>query len=197
MFQRDTKWHFKVVMVGPNESTSLRAGLAMPGAKIFAEPGGVYENISEQQKDLPAIEQFVKNGGRYLGICMGAYFASQGEYGVLGLFPATAKMYFAEPGAQITTENKAGPVTVKWRGKTRTVFYGGGPSYAIPSGTAGVNVLAYYTNGEVATAISNYGKGKVGVSGPHVEADQSWYFNSTYPGSTVDLADDFVDTLMN
>ena len=196
MFLNDTQRHFKVVMVGPSESTSLQAGLAMPGVKILAEPGGIGEQVVAQQADIPAIIQFVKNGGRYLGICMGAYMASQGEYGVLGLFPAPAKVYFKEPGAQIAVED--GEISVNWRGKTRSVFYGGGPAYTIPSGTAGVTVLATYSNGEVATAVASYGKGKVAVTAPHVEApDESLYYGDHYPAPTQDLANDLINTLMS
>ncbi|WP_240498141.1 hypothetical protein [Williamsia sp. 1135] len=36
-------------------------------------------------------------------------------------------------------------------------------------------VLATYPNGIAAVMVAPYGQGKVGVSGPHPEADQSWY----------------------
>ena len=131
---------------------------------------------------------------------MGAYLASQqgGFSGLFGLFPAKANVYFEEPGAQTTTIDDT-EITVKWRGKVRRVYYAGGPAYILPRGTAGITVLAHYTNGEVAAAVAKYEKGKVAVSGPHVEAPTSWYseYNVPYHGSTQDLGNDLLDTLMH
>ncbi len=197
MIQNNTKWHFKVLLVGPSESISVQAGLAMPGVKIFAEPGATGDDttsLAAQKGNIRAIRKFVKNGGRFLGVCMGGYLAGKDEF---GLFPVPANEYIKRPRA--STANTADTVIpITWRGKVRQMYFQDGPSFILTPRTSGVTVLATYSNGEVAAAVARYGKGKIAVSGPHPEADQSWYsaYNLLYPGSTQDLGDDLIDTLM-
>ena len=60
-------------------------------------------------------------------------------------------------------------------------------------------VLATYTNGTIAALVASYGKGKVGVSGPHPEATAAWYraYNlANSDGMDADLGYDLIDTLM-
>ncbi len=60
-------------------------------------------------------------------------------------------------------------------------------------------VLATYTNGKIAALVAPYGKGKVGVSGPHPEATAEWYEASHLvnpEGMHADLGYDLIDTLM-
>ena len=197
MIQNDTKWNFKVLLVGPSESTSVQAGLALPGAKLYAQPGGNGDDttaFAAQQGDVTAIQNFVKNGGRFLGVCMGGYLAGKDMFGV---FPVPANEYITEPGAS-TTSTADTVIPITWRGKVRQMYFQDGPSFIIPAGTPGVTVLATYSNGEVADAVATYGSGKTAVSGPHPEADQSWYsaYKLPYPGSTQDLGNDLIDTLM-
>ena len=197
MIQNDTKWHFKVLLVGPSERTSVQAGLAMPNAKIFAEPGATGDDttsLAAQKGNIPAIQNFVKNGGRFLGVCMGGYLAGKDEF---GLFPVPANEYIDEPRAS-TTSTADTVIPITWHGKVRRMYFQDGPSFILTPGTTGVTVLATYSNGEAAVAVARYGKGKTAVSGPHPEADQSWYsaYSLPYPGSTQDLGDDLIDTLM-
>ena len=78
------------------------------------------------------------------------------------------------------------------------MYFQDGPSFILTPRASDVTVLATYSNGEVAAAVARYREGKVAVSGPHPEADQSKYsaYNLPYPGSTQDLGDDLIDTLM-
>jgi glutamine amidotransferase-like uncharacterized protein len=89
-------------------------------------------------------------------------------------------------------------VQVNWRSKSRYMYFQDGPYFILNRGATGVTVLATYTNGEIAAMVAPYGKGKVGGSGPHPEADRSWYnaYNLPYPGSTQDLGNDLIDMLM-
>ena len=59
--------------------------------------------------------------------------------------------------------------------------------------------LATYTNGKIAALVAAYGKGKVGVSGPHPEATAEWYAAHhlvTPEGVNADLGYDLIATLM-
>ena len=197
MIQNNTKWHFKVLLVGPSESISVQAGLAMPGVKIFAEPGATGDDttsLAAQKGNIPAIRKFVKNGGRFIGVCMGGYLAGKDEF---GLFPVKAREYINEPGASTTSASDT-VIPITWRGKVRQMYFQDGPSFILTPRASDVTVLATYSNGEVAAAVARYREGKVAVSGPHPEADQSKYsaYNLPYPGSTQDLGDDLIDTLM-
>ena len=57
-------------------------------------------------------------------------------------------------------------------------------------------MLATYSNGLAAAVVARYGRGSVGVSGPHPEAPASWYSESglTNPnGVRLDLGYNLVE----
>jgi glutamine amidotransferase-like uncharacterized protein len=70
-------------------------------------------------------------------------------------------------------------INVLWRGRPKTIYFQGGPSFKFKTGlsaakVAKVDVVAKYGNGQIAAAIVPYGAGAVGVMGPHPEASASW-----------------------
>ena len=193
-----SKWGFDVKYVGPNEPLSISDGLKLPNVKLYAQPGGndslsqAYRRLRSDARD---IQNFVKNGGRYLGICLGGYLA--GATPGFNLLPGDTDEFFTSPGATVKN-TKDTTVDVNWRGQSRSMYFQDGPYFILNRGASGVTVLATYTNGEIAAMVAPYGKGKVGGSGPHPEADRSWYsaYNLPYPGSTQDLGNDLINTLM-
>jgi glutamine amidotransferase-like uncharacterized protein len=195
---QSSQWSFDVKYVGPNESLSVSEGLKLANVKLYAQPGGgssVSKAYRQLQHDANDIQNFVKNGGRYLGICMGGYLA--GATPGFNLLPGDTNQFIASPGATVKN-TKDTIVQVNWRGKSRSMYFQDGPYFILNSGATGVTVLATYTNGEIAAMVGHYGQGKVGGSGPHPEADRSWYsaYNLPYPGSTQDLGHDLIDMLM-
>ena len=89
-------------------------------------------------------------------------------------------------------------LSVTWRGTPRQLYFQDG-GYMVPHRQAvGVTVLARYPNNTIAAIVASFGTGKVGLSGPHPEAPPEWYRDGglPYPGSTQDLGDDLVNTLM-
>lgn len=201
LLQSDTTYHFDVRYVGPNESLSVQAGLSLPGVVLYAQPGGngtVETAYAEMRKDVPALRSFVKNGGRFLGFCMGGYLEGTGPgFNLLSEVGGDTDEYTTSPGATVTTDVNT-VIQVLWRGTPRSIFFQDGNYFTFQNGTNGATVLATYTNGEVAAVVAPYGKGKVGGVGPHPEADTTWYraYNLTYPGSTADLGHDLIDTTM-
>ena len=193
-----SKWGFDVKYVGPNERLSIADGLKLPNVKLYAQPGGddslsqAYRRLSSDARD---IQNFVKNGGRYLGICLGGYLA--GATPGFNLLPGDTDEFITSPGATVKN-TKDTTVDVNWRGQSRSMYFQDGPYFILNRGASGVTVLATYTNGEIAAMVAPYGKGKVGGSGPHPEAVRSWYsaYNLPYPGSTQDLGNDLINTLM-
>ncbi|WP_244135648.1 hypothetical protein [Burkholderia seminalis] len=102
------------------------------------------------------------------------------------------------PGS--TLRGVADTVTpVVWRGKRRWIYYQDGARLpAAPDGSAGA-VPATYPNGDIAAATYRYGKGRIGLAGPHPEADESGYrrYGLRSPdGVSPDMADDLIRATM-
>ncbi|WP_235980642.1 hypothetical protein [Streptomyces albidus (ex Kaewkla and Franco 2022)] len=133
----------------------------------------------------------MREGGRYLGFCMGGYLA--GRDPGFGLLPGDTGAYTATRGASVRTADDT-VITVRWRGRQRHVYFQDGPYFALEK-AADSTVLATYGNGRAAAVVVPYGAGKVGVVGPHPEADRSWYEDAglTNPeGVRFDLGHDLV-----
>jgi glutamine amidotransferase-like uncharacterized protein len=198
LLKSNTIWNFNVIYVGPDEKMSVQAGLQLPNVILYAQPGGdgsVKNAYRRLNADASAIQNFVKNGGRYLGFCMGGYLVDDNPGYDLGL---NTDQYISASGATVTNE-RSDIVQVSWRGYTRWMYFQDGPYFIPDNCIAGQTILAYYTNGKVAAMVQPYGKGKIGVSGPHPEAPTSWYTKDglTDPdGLDADLGHDLIDTLM-
>jgi hypothetical protein len=198
LLKSDTLWNFNVMYVGPKEDISVLAGLRLSNVVLYAQPGGggsVNRAFKKLKNDAPAIRNFVFKGGRYLGICMGAYLVDNDPGYDLGL---STNQYIRTAGASVKTTSDT-RVPVIWRGTNRMMYFQDGPYFIPDCNIAGQIILATYTNGKVAAMVQPYGKGKIGVSGPHPEADNSWYKAAKLKnpgGLDADLGIDLIDTLM-
>ncbi|KAI8818983.1 biotin-protein ligase [Fimicolochytrium jonesii] len=145
------------------------------------------------------VEDYVKNGGSYLGICAGAYFACKGVefevgrqgYEVVGgrelrFWPGIGKgsvtenfIYDSEEGARavkVVRDNQFAAGGVE--GAAVDLYVNGGPYFDLTNVTLGdsAHVLAWYSNDD-GSAIADrpaivecvVGKGKAILSGPHFE----------------------------
>lgn len=54
------------------------------------------------------------------------------------------------------------------------IYFQGGPAFTVEAGPDDT-ILARYSNGRVAAGFFGFGRGAVGVTGPHPEAPLSWY----------------------
>lgn len=119
-----------------------------------------------------SLKRYLSQGGRYLGICGGAFVASlgwadEGNYvKALGLVPAESDDYDGDFSPKI--------YEIRWLGEVRRMYYQAGPNFALKPSTEPVRELAYFDDGRIAALMSAYGRGKVAVSGPHPEAPASW-----------------------
>ena len=185
---------FRTELCGPNERTALTAE-ALASATLYAQPGGT---------DLPpawrhmhpyaeTIRSFVHGGGHYLGFCLGGYLA--GHNPGFGLLPGDSNEYIESRGAEVTSPTDA-VIAVRWRGRRRRVYFQDGPYFTLRP-HARATVLARYENGLAAAVVARYGVGRVGVVGPHPEADRSWYVGlPPRPVDSRDLGYDLVETTM-
>lgn len=194
---RASKYHFQVKYIGPRENLKLTAA-NLAGATLYAQPGGGDDvgsaAASIGESGLAAVRAWVRSGGHYLGFCMGAYLAGSSGFGIIqgevdSAVNRSGSLVF-EPDDTVTP--------VVWRGKKRWMYFQDGA--VLPAaGTSGFSSLATYPNKDIAAAVYSFGQGRVGLVGPHPEADQRWYDNYDLKdpdGIDADLAQDLLNATM-
>ncbi|GLZ52108.1 BPL-N domain-containing protein [Actinomycetospora sp. NBRC 106378] len=180
---------FDVATVGPDGDRPLEAEV-LAGAALYAQPGGgslrhAWRHLRRHRRVL---RSWVADGGSYVGFCLGAYLAGRGPG--LGLLPGDTDQYVTSPHATVDDPDADALVEVDWRGRRRTLFFQDGARFTRTDGT---DVLARYPGGEVAALVAAYGRGRVGVVGPHPEATADWFTDVGLPVHDArDLADDLV-----
>jgi glutamine amidotransferase-like uncharacterized protein len=192
--------NYQIVYAGPSEDVDIDEE-TLSTAKLYVQPGGgdLDKAWPHVRKYTNHIRKYVKNGGKYLGICLGGYLA--GTEPGFNLLPGDgqADQYITSKDAVITTEDNT-VVPLLWRGKQRHVYFQDGTRFELDLTAASTEVLAYYTNGKIAAAVQHSGKGRVGLVGPHPEADEEWYdeYELKNPDGKLsfDLFDDLLNTLM-
>lgn len=145
-------------------------------ARVFII-GGTDDDVEPLlQRFTPALrttlKTYLRQGGRYLGICGGAYLASLGWPEEDRFVEGLALVPAQSDGYDQDFEAKIYPVT--WLGETRQMYYQAGPSFALAESPETVARLAYFEDRQLAALMSTFGAGKVAVSGPHPEAPDSW-----------------------
>jgi hypothetical protein len=192
---------FHTVYCGPGERMPLSAA-ALAGAAVFAQPGGgdLVPAWGHLHAHREQVREFVGAGGAYLGFCLGGYLA--GFDPGYALLPAGADSdeYRTAPDAAVHSAADA-VIPISWRGRRRHVYFQDGPCFRIsPAARPRVEVLARYTNGLPAALVCDFGAGRVGVVGPHPEADRSWYADAGLvnpDGVRFDLGRDLVTTTLH
>lgn len=172
---------------------------ALHGFDALTFPGGVgaCEGLRIYGDNFAkAVQFFVASGGGYLGMCGGAYVAGRGIPYVFALYTrnslnlidmrtkAPPMVQFIQGYRQLQEERLAAscdisqighPITEWHEGERVDLVYSGGP--LLEECGPSVTPLAWYYDdvlseaaGKVALACSQFGKGRVVVSGPHPEA---------------------------
>ena len=167
-------------------------------ADIIAFPGGIGEASSYERffrrKAQNAVADYVEHGGRYLGICMGAYWAGSYYFDLLdGVEPV---QYIKRPTSDIK-RSYATVAPVTWNDESENIFFYDG--CALVGDSKKFNTIATYANGDAAAII----QGSVGIMGPHPESLKYWfetpyqYINQYWhDGHHHDLLLGFVNKLM-
>lgn len=192
---RSSPTGFRTEFCGPDEDVQISAD-TLAEAAVYAQPGGgdvrrAWRRVRAYAQD---IRDFVDAGGHYLGFCLGAYLAGDRPgFGLLGGIGVEGYIY--SPGASVHDTDDT-VVQIRWRGRARHVYFQDGALFRVPPGTP-TTVLATYDTGAPAALVTRYGAGRVGVVGPHPEADQSWYAEAglTNPdGISFDLGHDLIES---
>ena len=162
---------------------------------IIAVPGGIGDANTYRRlmgNHQARIRNFMSDGGRYLGICMGAYWAANHYLNLLDGVKAT--QYITRPDS-CTRRPHAKAMPVEWHGEPeRMYFYDGCALH----GDGEFDTVATYSNGD---AMAGY-QGRIGLIGCHPESTQHWYNQPRYiekhwhKGQHHKLLQGFVDDLM-
>jgi len=162
---------------------------------IVAFPGGFGDSDSYDyllQHHVKQIRRFVQRGGKYLGICMGAYWADQDYFNLLE--GARAVQYIKRPSTD-TKRPHAKAIDVKWQRKPHKMFFYDG--CAIVGDRSKFKTIATYANGDPMAII----QGRIGLIGCHPEAEYNWYqlqswMKREWHGGQHDLLLHFIDQLV-
>jgi glutamine amidotransferase-like uncharacterized protein len=158
-------------------------------------PGGIgdsdsYDTILKNNKKL--VVNFVKKGGKYLGICMGAYWAGKDYFDILD--GVDSLQYIKRPNTD-TRRPHAKNIKVNWQGNDTTMFFYDGCAMV---GDGDYETVATYANGDAMAIIQK----NIGLIGCHPESQQFWYDSYSWlkdkyhNGTQHKLLLDFVNELM-
>ncbi|KAL3588213.1 hypothetical protein FPOAC2_14112 [Fusarium poae] len=205
---KNSPYHFNITYVGPDEDVDLSPKL-LSKANVFAYPGGpdVDEAWEELEKHAKTIRDFVHGGGRYMGFCLGAYLAGKSS---LKLLPRgiDVKSEILRDNAQVDNDIDT-TIQVDWKfnatasspkTENRWMYFQEGVTL-LGFQKSDPRVIGRYTsNKDVAASVTPYGKGFVGLVGPHPEADESWYEDADIEnpdGVQTDIGYDFVKSTLD
>jgi glutamine amidotransferase-like uncharacterized protein len=137
---------------------------------MVAFPGGIGDASSYdkffRRKAQNAVANYVQQGGRYLGICMGAYWAGSYYFDILDSVDAVQYI------RQSTSDIKRSYSTVakiKWNNQSEDMFFYDG--CALVGDTSKFKTVATYANGDAMAIIQN----RIGLIGCHPESQEYWY----------------------
>lgn len=170
----------QVDFVGPDEPIDI-TDKTLSKYDIYVQPGGgqdisgAFNSIGDERAE--AIRNYVDRGGRYIGLCMGAYLAG-GSF--IALIDDDPDSEVRRPGFPVKNIKDAS-VIVDWLGKQENIFYQDGP-YLLPKNSdPKYKKIASYENGDLAIARYSYGRGLVILTGPHPEANNAWFDDAEIP----------------
>ena len=135
-------------------------------------PGGVgdsdkFDRFFRERRKMRLVQDYVRRGGRYIGICMGAYWADKDYFNIVrGI---RVQQYIKRPRTD-TRRPHAKAIDVIWQNMpTKMYFYDG---CAMIGNEQDFEVVARYRNGDPMAIIQD----RIGLIGCHPESEDFWYF---------------------
>ena len=162
---------------------------------MVAFPGGIGDSESYHtivKRNEQRLREFVNRGGRYLGICMGAYWAGSNYLDILE--GVDAVQYLRQPNTD-TRRPHAKNIAITWQGRPESMFWYDGCALV---GKGAYETVATYANGDAMAIIQN----RIGLIGCHPESQPFWYDGYTWlrgryhGGRHHQLLLEFTDSLM-
>jgi hypothetical protein len=136
---------------------------------IVAFPGGIGDSDTFYRlfrNNGHRVRDFVNQGGHYLGICMGAYWAGSHYFDILD--GVDAVQYIRRPGTDTRRPHAKG-LSVTWRGRPEKMFFYDG--CALIGDRKRFKTIATYANGDPMAIV----QGRIGLIGCHPESEKFWY----------------------
>ena len=130
-------------------------------------PGGDGEATafrSALKDNLNDVRGFMQRGGKYLGICMGAYWADAYYFNLL---QGTRCVQYIKRSRADIRSSYGTVAAVNWQGQDKRMYFYDGPTYV----GGAFHTLASYANGDPMAVV----QGSVGLIGCHLESQQHWY----------------------
>ncbi len=135
---------------------------------IVCFPGGFGDANSFDyltRENVSALKKFIRRGGKYLGICMGAYWAGQYYFNILD--GVDAVQYITQPNTD-TRRPHAKNISVTWQDVPTNMYFYDGCAFV---GKGNFKTVARYANNDPMAIIQN----NIGLIGCHPESEQHWY----------------------
>ena len=156
--------HYKFKLFSKNELESN----FFDNVDMIAVPGGFGDSNSYDKlfkHNASRVIDFVGNGGRYLGICMGAYWAGKHYLNIME--GVKVVQYIKRPNAD-TKRPHAKNISIEWLGQPQNMFFYDGCAII---GDGKYKTIATYANGDPMAIIQD----KIGLIGCHPESEAFWY----------------------
>jgi hypothetical protein len=164
---------------------------------IICFPGGLGDASTFNfltKENGQRIRDFVNQGGGYLGICMGAYWAGSEYFDIVS--DVDAVQYLTRPGTD-TRRPHAKNINITWKDEPMNMFWYDG--CALVGDETKFETVARYANGDPMAILQN----NIGLIGCHPESEKHWYDSYSWmkgkyhQGVHYPLLLDFVDSIMN
>lgn len=142
-------------------------------AEIIAVPGGIGDSETFHRiigDNRHYIQDAVSDGKYYLGICMGAYWATHYYLNLVTDF--TAVQYIKRPRSGVK-RSYGTTVPITWQTETVDMFFYDG--CALVGDESKFTTVARYRNRDPMAVIQN----RIGLIGCHPESQRSWYQSKT------------------
>lgn len=156
-------YNFKIFSKNPVEDVFF------DDVNMIAVPGGFGDSESYKTIVKPnekRIKSFIDSGGRYLGICMGAYWAGSHYLNILK--GVDAVQYIKRPGTD-THRPHAKALDITWNGTSNKMFFYDG--CALVGDHRRFETVATYANGDSMAIFQD----RIGLIGCHPESEKFWY----------------------
>jgi len=114
--------------------------------------------------NLEDIKKFMSRGGKFLGICMGAYWADRYYFDFL---KGTRVVQYIKRNRADVRSSYGTTVPVVWRGQQKRMYFYDGPTFV----GGEFEVVASYANGDPMAIV----QGSIGLIGCHLESEFNWY----------------------
>lgn len=134
---------------------------------LVAFPGGtgdadLFHILLDDKANI--IRNYMKDGGKYLGVCMGAYWASKYYFNLID--DVKIQQYITRPKAEVRRSYQT-VLDVTWKRKPTKMYFFDGCAFVGDK----FRTIARYSNGDAMAIIQN----NVGLIGCHPESRESWY----------------------